>query len=192
MCLMIAGGACSPRPPVSVAVSFQSAWRIGTVSLSDSEVSAVRQAAIQTLKDAYGGFDVQFVEAAAGRRVIRIEDTPYGRPFFGAAGATFPASTSSSVRVDVLANALLAAAQCEDVVPCAKSRAELVAALGRAVGATAAHELGHQAGLGGFALDSRCDDCYDGRSTRFRHFFATKHWSADALAVMRRVLPHAR
>jgi hypothetical protein len=51
--------------------------------------------------------------------------------------------------------------------------------------------LGHQVFLG-FALDSKCEDCYDGRtSTTYEHFFGTKHWSNDALAVMRRVLPRS-
>jgi hypothetical protein len=67
----------------------------------------------------------------------------------------------------------------------------MVEALGRGIGATGAHELGHQVFLG-FALDSTCDDCYDGRtSTTHDHFFGTKHWSNDALAVMRRVLPRS-
>lgn len=51
---------------------------------------------------------------------------------------------------------------------------------------------GHQAGLR-FATDSTCGDCYDGGSAQSReHFFAEKHWSDEALAIMKRVLPHAR
>jgi hypothetical protein len=68
-------------------------------------------------------------------------------------------------------------------------RAALVDGLGRGVGATAAHELGHQAGFR-FALDSRCDDCYDGRaSTSYAHFFGRMHWSDPALQIMVRTLP---
>jgi hypothetical protein len=60
----------------------------------------------------------------------------------------------------------------------------MVDALGRGVGATAAHELGHQAGLG-FSRDHTCDDCYDGSSAKSRaHFFGEKHWSPEALRMM--------
>lgn len=187
--LLFMAAGCGPRSPVVVAVAFENTWRVGSEMLTGPETSLLEKTALQTLRSAYAGFNVQIVEAPSAQRVIRVEDTPYGRPYFGAAGLTYPASTSSSVRFDVLANALLAAAQCEDLIPCSTSRTDLVSALGRAVGATAAHELGHQAGLGGFAIDSRCDDCFDGRSTRYRHFFGTKHWSSQALAVMRRVLP---
>lgn len=183
--------ACGRRQPIAVAVTFQNSWRFGNETLIDPEISQVKSIAMTTLRGAYRDFDVRFIEAPAGPRVIRVEDTPYGRPYFGAAGTTYPASTISSVRFDVLANALLAALHCPALTPCSKARAELVEALGRGVGATAAHEFGHQAGLGGFVLDADCDDCYDGSSTRYQHFFGTKHWSAHAAAMMRRVLPPA-
>src|SRR5206468_12541024 len=106
---------------------------------------------------------------------------PYGStPLFrapGAAGLTYPASTVSSVRFDVLFFAERSAAGCHDATPCTKTRAELLEGLGRGIGATAAHELGHQAGIE-FVRDSPCADCYDGnRSTSYAHFFETKHWS---------------
>jgi hypothetical protein len=104
---------------------------------------------------------------------------------------TYPASRVSSVRVDVLVNAEMAAANCRDLSRCTKTRTELLNALGKGIGATAAHELGHQAGLG-FAMDSPCDDCYDGKtSTSSDHFFGDKHWSDGATEIMRRVLPPA-
>ena len=72
-----------------------------------------------------------------------------------------------------------------------ESRCTVHPKLGRGIGATAAHELGHQAGLG-FATDSRCEDCYDGNtSTRNVHFFGEKHWSDAALTRMKHVLPPA-
>ena len=85
------------------------------------------------------------------------------------------------------------AVHCRRIDTCdAKTRAELVDGLGRGIGATAAHELGHQAGLG-FSHDARCDDCYDGdASTSYAHFFAAKHWSGAALAQMQRTLPGRR
>jgi hypothetical protein len=67
----------------------------------------------------------------------------------------------------------------------------LLDGFGKGIGATAAHELGHQAGFS-FAIDSHCDDCYDGNtSTGYNHFFGTKHWSDRAMQIMRRVLPTA-
>jgi len=95
----------------------------------------------------------------------------------------------SSVRFDVLVNEELAAAACASLARCAKPRAELLEGLGRGIGATAAHELGHQSGLA-FARDSACEDCYDGKaSASYVHFFGRKHWSDGALASMRAALP---
>jgi hypothetical protein len=84
-------------------------------------------------------------------------------------------------------------AGCGGLAACGKkTRAEMVEALGRGIGATGAHELGHQVLLG-FSLDSRCVDCYDSHtSTTSEHFLGVKHWSNDALVVMRRVLPATR
>jgi hypothetical protein len=95
------------------------------------------------------------------------------------------------VRIDVLFFAELSAAECREMRACTKSRAALLDGLGRGVGATAAHELGHQAGIR-FVTDSQCDDCYDGnRSTSYVHFFGTKRWSPEAAAGMTRLLPRA-
>jgi hypothetical protein len=177
--------------PVRVAVVFQNSWRVGSERLTSAEQSLVKTTALETLRRAYGGFGVAFTEGDRGTRIIRVEDTPYGRMTFGAAGVTYPASTASSVRFDVLANAELAVARCSGISGCAKTRRELLEGLGRGVGATAAHELGHQAGLE-FARDSACDDCYDGKaSMSSAHFFGAKRWSDEALAAMKRLLPPA-
>ena len=77
---------------------------------------------------------------------------PRQRVSFGAAGATYPASRVSSARLDVLWNAELAAVGCTDLSHCTKTRPELLTGLGRGIGATGSHELGHQAGLS-FATD---------------------------------------
>jgi hypothetical protein len=164
--------------------------------VSASEQALVKRTALQTLRRAYEGFGVQFSERAArdvSDRVIKVEDTPYGHPpllYFGAAGMTFPATTVSSVRFDVLCVAELSVAHCRNAASCdTKTREELLEGLGRGVGATAAHELGHQAGFE-FAIHSSCDDCFDGRSAVTGvHFFGVKHWSDNATVRMRRVLP---
>jgi hypothetical protein len=184
--------ACRSSPePLRVAITFANTWRVGSEELTTDERSHLARAALDTMGAAFSGFDVVIAEAPSGARLIRVEDTPAVRtPFFGAAGVTYPAAHTSSVRFDVLANLELAVVHCRDLAHCAAMpRGALVDGLGRGVGATAAHELGHQAGFR-FALDSRCDDCYDGNaSTSYAHFFGQKHWSDRALQIMNRTLP---
>jgi hypothetical protein len=85
------------------------------------------------------------------------------------------------------------AARCQTFTGCdTKTRKQLLEGLGRGIGATAAHELGHQAGLE-FSHDLQCDDCYDShRADTVVHFFGVKRWSPAALAIMERVLPSAQ
>jgi hypothetical protein len=194
--LAIAALSCRvSRSPITVALVFENPWTLGADTLSVAEQAVVKAAALETLRRAYAGFGVQFAEARAGDRLISVEDTPYAStPQFrapGAAGLTYPVTTVSSVRFDVLWFAELAVTGCRDPHTCSKTRTELLEGLGRGIGATAAHELGHQAGIR-FVTDSQCDDCYDGnRSTSYAHFFGTKHWSPEAAAMMTRVLPPA-
>lgn len=183
---------CRSTPePLRVAVTFTNTWRVGGDELTAEERLRLAGTALDAMRAAFSGFDVVIAEAASGARLIRVEDTPAVRmPFFGAAGVTYPAARTSSVRFDVLANLELAVVHCRDLAHCAAMpRAALVDGLGHGLGATAAHELGHTAGLR-FALDSRCDDCYDGSaSTSYAHFFGRKHWSDRALQIMVRTLP---
>jgi hypothetical protein len=176
--------------PVIVSVVFANSWRAGAEVLSAADQEQIRRAALATLRAAFAGFDVKVGEARAGARVVRVEDTPYGRMQFGAAGVTYPVAYASSVRFDVLANLELAAVQCRDFAHCAAlPRERLVEGLGRGVGATAAHELGHQAGFR-FGLDSACSDCYDSsNSSSYAHFFGPLHWSDRARQIMTRTLP---
>ena len=181
----------STAGPLGVAVTFANTWRVGGEELTTEERSRLTRAALDAIRAAFSGFDVLIVEASSGGRLIRVEDTPAVRtPFFGAAGVTYPAARTSSVRFDVLANLELAVVHCRDFAHCAAMpRGALVDGLGRGIGATAAHELGHQAGFR-FALDSTCDECYDGNaSTSYSHFFGQKHWSDRALQIMTRTLP---
>jgi hypothetical protein len=183
--------ACGSRERITVAVTFANSWRVGAEPLTAAEQAALKQAALDAIRLAFSGFDVRVSEEPSREaRAIRVEDTPYGSmQLFGATGVTYPTARTSSVRMDVLANAELAAVHCHDVAHCpAAPRAALVEGLGRGIGATAAHELGHQAGFH-FALDSGCDDCYDGgTSTSYAHFFGTKRWSDRALQIMKRTI----
>ena len=195
-CALVAAAAvftmsCRATPePLRVAITFANTWKVAGEELTPEERAHLAAAALDALRAAFTGFDVVILEAASGARLIRVEDTPPVRTsFFGAAGVTFPAARASSVRFDVLANLELAVVRCHDFAHCAAMpRAALIDGLGRGVGATAAHELGHQAGFR-FALDSRCDECYDGGASSYAHFFGRKHWSARALQIMLRTLP---
>ncbi len=185
---------CRSTPPLEVGVTFTNTWRVAGDALTTPEQERLKDVALATLRAAFEPFDVRFAETAAGDRAITIEDTPYGgMATFGAAGMTYPASMVSSVRFDVLGNAVLATVHCPSIDGCrSTTRGALIDGLGRGVGATAGHELGHQAGLG-FSHDSRCDDCYDGGSSlSHAHFFGAKHWSDEALRRMRRVLTALR
>ena len=184
------------QTPFVVGVRFDNTWTIRGEALDEGDVAIIKQSALDTLRSAYAGFAVQFLEGATGSRMIRVEDTPFGsgggfRVFQGGAGLTYPGSMVSSVRFDVLAAEALTAAHCTAMTRCAMSRRQLLEGLGRGVGATAAHELGHQAALE-FTRDARCDDCYDGATSRnAAHFFGQEHWSEVALTRMRLLLPPA-
>ena len=188
--------ACAGRAaPLEVNVAFVNTWRVADETLSAEDRAIVERTAFDTLRRAFDGFAVRFEEGIerGSARIIRVEDTPYGRPtlLFGAAGVTYPAARVSSVRFDVLVNEELAAASCASLARCTRTRAEMLDGLGRGIGATGAHELGHQAGLG-FARDAPCDDCYDSKSSATSaHFFGRKHWSDVALARMRGTLPRS-
>jgi hypothetical protein len=190
---------CTLRP-LQVGVVFENGWRPGNETVTDREKTLVEDTALGTLREAYRAFDVQFSRGPSARRLIRIEEgpsqgfSPARWSYPGAVGATVPITTVSSVRVDSLYRAELAAVRCKGLAACAtKTRLQLLEGLGRGIGATAAHELGHQAGLH-FSRDANCDDCYDSdRANTYVHFFGAKHWSSGSLAIMQRVLaPSAR
>jgi hypothetical protein len=192
--LVCVTSSCTSKP-LAVSVVFENGWTLGKQMLTDREESLVRNTALQTLRDAYSGFNVHFTDDPSGERLMKVEDAPY-RSYGpgsiavpGAVGETYPVAKVSSVYPDALYALELAAVGCQDIIGCdSKTRQELVEGLGRGVGATAAHELGHQAGLH-FSGDSRCDDCYDSHSANtYVHFFGTKRWSTDALTIMKRVL----
>jgi hypothetical protein len=194
--VLVSTVSCTSKP-LRVGVVFENGWKLGDETLTEREQSLVKSTAVQILRSAYNGFNVQFRDGPSGDRLIKVEDTPYASYAPGAiaypipaVGTTFPMALISSVRLDALYSVELAVAQCRDITGCeTKTREELLRGLGRGVGATAAHELGHQGGLN-FSRDSRCDDCYDGHTANaYVHFFGAKHWSNTALMIMRRALP---
>ena len=181
---ILASAACSARPPLHVGVVFDNNWVLGPVALGTDEQARVKAAAFATLRDAFGAFDVDFAEDASRDRLIRLDR------HLMRIGATPIGSKVSYVSLDGLNLTLVTVVGCHDIASCDRyPRAELIEALGHGFGATAAHELGHQAGLR-FVRDLDCADCWDGVSATHRsHFFGGKHWSPAALAAMRYVLP---
>jgi len=187
---------CTSKP-VRVSVVFENGWALGNEILTEPEKSLVKRTALQTLRNAYSGFRMVFSEGSSADRVIKVEDTPYATfsgslRRVGVVGMTYPFTKFSSVRLDALYRAELSMARCEGISGCTSmTREQLLTGLGKGVGATAAHELGHQAGFI-FSTDSQCDDCYDSHSAiSYAHFFAIKHWSDAAMAIMRRRIPLA-
>ena len=184
---------CAPRRRVTVGIVFTTAWAFRGARMEEPDRAVVIQSTFDTLREAFTGFDVQLVDSASADHVVRVEDAtsaadPRQRVSFGAVGVTYPLARASSVRIDALFDNELAVIECSEVHTCQKSRTELLDGLGRGVGATAAHELGHQVGFG-FTHDSACADCLDGNSSDDRsHFFGRKHWSDDARRRMQRVL----
>lgn len=198
MLFVLLAAGCT-RPPMRVAVVFDTTWKVLGETLDEGQQTIVKDTALATLRVAFADFDVRFVESAPqgpAIRAIRIEETPFARygngaiVRAGAVGDTFPVATISHVRLDALYLTELGLVGCRALTACpARPSSELLTAFGRGIGATAAHELGHQGGLE-FSIDSRCDDCFDGHSAAtLVHFFGVKHWSDAALARMRRVLP---
>ena len=193
--VMMATVSCASKT-ASVGVVFENDWQLGAEMLTPQEQSIVRRTALQTLQHAFMDFGL-FVSEGRGADRLLVVDKGYvaglrqaGQP--APVGETYPFALVSMVHVEETFHALLAVACCDEIAARRKkTRAEIVEALGRGIGSTAAHELGHQAGFM-FAVDSDCDDCYDSHTSKtYEHFFGTKHWSGRALPIMRRVLPPA-
>jgi len=145
------------------------------------------------LKEAYQGYAVEFAENPREPRLIHVKD------LLGLGdGETYPILKESTVNFWHVLSTLKGVVGCHTVPfsECPQKagipREELVRALGRGIGATGAHELGHQAGFH-FTNDvTGCPDCYDSDSaTSHVHFFGTLQWSGAARERMRRLLPSA-
>jgi hypothetical protein len=188
--------ACCAARPVRIGLVFDNDWQMGRDVLTRQEQARVKAVALETLQVAFRGFDVTVREGRDADRLVIVDQgfvaglRPAGQP--APVGETLPFAWVSRVHFDELCGTLLTVAGCAGAAAhCTKTRAELVEGLGRGIGGTAAHELGHQTGFR-FALDARCDACYDGgTSNTVEHFFGSQHWSEAALAIMRRVLPPA-
>src|SRR6266852_3209265 len=94
---------CTSKP-VRVSVVFENGWTLGNEMLTAPEKSLVKRTALQTLRNAYGGFRIVFSEGSSADRVIRVEDTPYASfsgslRRVGVVGMTYPFAKFSRVRL---------------------------------------------------------------------------------------------
>jgi hypothetical protein len=190
--VVMATASCTSKT-VRVGVVFDNDWQIGEETLTPQEQSIAKRTALRTLQHAFTGFGLSVSEGRGADRLIVVDKgyaaglVPSGRP--APVGETYPFAFVSKVHFDETVHTLLAVVGCETVAACSrKTRAEIVEGVGRGIGSTAAHELGHQVGFR-FSVDSDCDECYDSHTSKtYQHFFGTKHWSDRALTIMRRVL----
>lgn len=150
----------------------------GDGELKEEEVAMVKLTAQQTFRKAYSGFNVTISEGAQRKIIVQ--------PWFGNAGQTF--GYESTVWYESLRSSMRNILIDRKIK---KDRAELIEGLGRGIGATAAHELGHQPGLY-FATDTtKGADYYDSHEVgldSYSHFFGEKSWSPFAMEKMKQVL----
>jgi RHS repeat-associated protein len=168
---------------ITVGLEWTDNWELRSGdSLSGSEVDSLKAEAMRTLRAAYVGFRVLFNESGMGQRKIRIRNQRHGT----ALGETLNTSLESDVFL-IDHRESLDAVTAENRIKV--GRKEYVEALGRGLGATAAHELGHQAPLW-YVFDRAADpSTYDHYRGSYELFFTQKRWSKFALDRMNDVLP---
>jgi hypothetical protein len=177
-----------------IGLAFDNQWMVDRETLTGAEQTVTKALALRTLRDAFRGFDVTVAEGHIGDRLVVVDQGyvaafgPRGQP--APVGETFALAVISRVHFEEIVATLLTVAGCRGIAgDCAKTRSELLEGLGRGIGASAAHELGHQMGLR-FSVDAACNACYDGHTANtYEHFFADLHWSPAGRSIMQRVLP---
>lgn len=177
--------------PLIVGVLYNSIpW--DTIPLSAAEREVVVNTALQTLKDAYAGFWVTFTASPLEPHLIKVKnalgDGAAGRtewirdPSYGVVRAT-----TSDVYFWTIYHMLLDVVGCGtvDLLGCTTySRGDLLQALGRGIGGTMAHELGHQRGCAWTNDVVGCAACYDAKVMSRQSYFGQSKWSEGARTVM--------
>jgi hypothetical protein len=182
--------------------------------LSDAERTALQRTARTALEDAFPGYAVKAVLDTG--ETVRLNK--YNRRVTvdgldtGANGETVTGPLTSSVHMATLFRSFKSAVDCGGGMDCRAApfddishrpgvtRTQLLSALGRGIGATAAHEVGHQdnvfVGVRPFtAHTTTCGNCYDytpanpAASYPHEYFFGPLHWSEAAQKAMRATLP---
>jgi hypothetical protein len=184
--------------PLTVGIAFDQAIP-GAVPLSEGEWRFLRDTALTAVRAAYQGYAVDVSEVESTKQYERYIYVKNELSPIGADGRTDPLKRFSDVyfwNIDQTMRSL-SRLQCRllNFNECAQqpgnSRPQLLEALGRGIGNTAAHELGHQGwAWEQFNLHAGDLECYDSPTAvgQDAKFFGTLHWSKDAKERMRRVL----
>jgi RHS repeat-associated protein len=185
--LMTMSACNSKLKVITVGVEFPAAWDLGRDTLEQPVIDLVKQTALQTMRDAYKDYNVLFNEGG-GARKIKVHNK-VGQ----AVGVTWVTNGFSDLYLENFYNPLTNQLKCYPLSECVREGHydwnTIAMALGRGIGATGAHELGHQVGLN-FVQDIACDSCYDSDTAETRdHFFGPLNWSERAKRKMDIILP---
>lgn len=152
--------------------------------LSPDERESIQRTARAELASAFAPFRVAITDnAGAFWRIAVVRSLPtrgsQALPRSGESIALGPLGGGGTVACDVVVRKAM------QFAPAATTRAQLVTAIGRGVGRTAAHELVHQVlGASGTHNDADLDSYEHGSSDRASQFYGTLHWTT-ALPLLR-------
>ena len=153
--------------------------------LSDTEIELVKLWAVHTMRRAHSGFAIE-LSKRDGTNIIHIRDVcTHVRCDADSAGDTWPLSKSSNVYYSVLAKRALSHATGQR-----NDRMHVLMGLGQGIGATAAHEVGHEWPIGMPTVDQRHDGGgYDYYTfDRYHHSYGQLHWTEASLTLLRKNL----
>jgi RHS repeat-associated protein len=175
------------KTPIRASWKWENTWESidGKGLLNESEILTVKQTAYATFKEAFSGFNVNSIEGGGGDREIYVS-----KQLGDGVGATYPISKSSIVYYPNMRFTLNEVVKSNNL---SKTRFEMIEALGKGLGATAAHEIGHQYGLE-FISHQPAQGFYNTKelnSTSVDHFFGKLKWSPDTFEKMNSLLSKA-
>jgi RHS repeat-associated protein len=160
-----------------VSFEWQNEFTLGGGRFTAEEVELVKLWTYQTMRLAYSGYRVLVSEGGRGTNRMIVKR---GGAYNDYAGSTILGSIASEINYDLLADRAL------NYAPNKQDRREIAAGIGRGVGATAAHEFGHQVGLR-WMDTTRDPNTYDFHSSdRFSQYYGQLHWLPQNLAELQK------
>ena len=170
---------------VFLGVEWRNLWTLGYDDkqasfnyLSDEEISIVKMSAYEELRKAVSGFKVVVTEGGGTNKIIVS-------PELGVCGSTPNfASTVSKVYYQKQDSNARSYSKERGIT----DKGQILIALGKGIGATAAHEFSHQMGFPSDPLTDRLSWDY-GSCDRPEHYFEELHWSTPALENLRKAIP---
>jgi hypothetical protein len=194
-------------------LQFPASWNLvlsgdGSDILTESEIASLKDTTFATIKKAFEGYAVDFTEGVAPTRdplktchQINIVDQ-FGN---GHTGETTVGTLVSTVYLPTILLDMKDSIYCGNFMSCrgtpfseipetTGSRVELLRAFGQGLGATSAHEVGHQRWddfQHEFSWDVQdCMGCYDyGPPPTRVYFFEPLRWSVAAQGSMLELVP---